>query len=107
MSGGHFDYAQNRMRWDIAPMLQRLIANNNKKPEWVEDKDWNGQRYSEETIAEFKKGLEALRQAFVYVQRIDWLVCGDDDEDTFHPRLKDDLAGGFQFDPPELNDEDD
>ena len=76
------------------------------KPEWVEDKDWPGYLYSEETIAEFKKGLETLRQAFVYIQRIDWLVCGDDDEDTFHPRLKDDLAGGFQFEPPESYEDD-
>jgi hypothetical protein len=29
-----------------------------------------------------------LRQAYVYAQRIDWLVCGDDGEDSFQRRLK-------------------
>jgi len=35
--------------------------------------------------------LAILRQAHVYAQRIDWLVSGDDGEDSFHRRLKHDL----------------
>jgi hypothetical protein len=42
----------------------------------------------ESAIEEFKKGLVLLRQAYVYAQRIDWLVSGDDGEDSFHNRLK-------------------
>lgn len=30
--------------------------------------------------------------AQVYAQRIDWLLSGDDGEDNFHLRLKEDLA---------------
>ena len=44
-----------------------------------------------ETMAEFKAGLEILRQAHIYAQRIDWLMSGDDGEDSFHRRLKHDL----------------
>ena len=47
---------------------------------------------SKETIKEFKKGIELLKKAQVYAQRIDWLLSGDDGEDNFHLRLKEDLA---------------
>jgi hypothetical protein len=47
--------------------------------------------YGKETMEEFKKALSLLRQAHIYVQRIDWLVSGDDGEDSFHSRLKHDM----------------
>lgn len=48
--------------------------------------------YSEETINEFKNAIRTLRMAQVYAQRVDWLICGDDGEDSFHRRLAEDLA---------------
>lgn len=48
--------------------------------------------YSSETIEEFKKAVNIIRQAAVYAQRIDWLLSGDDGEDTFHKRLKEELS---------------
>jgi hypothetical protein len=52
----------------------------------------NGARpYSGKTINEFKKAYKLLEKASIYVQRIDWLVCGDDDEFSFHERLKEEL----------------
>ena len=93
MSGGHFNYAQDRIELDIAPRLKQLIAKNKTPNEFeLEYNCYNGQRYSDETLEEFKKGLEALRVAYVYIQRIDWLVSGDDGEDTFHERLAHDLT---------------
>ena len=65
-----------------------------------EDKDYilkhrhtipNRYSYTEETLAEFRKAIEVLKQAEVYAQRIDWLLSGDDGEDNFHERLKEDL----------------
>lgn len=47
--------------------------------------------YSEKTLEEFRKGIMKLKEAQVYAQRIDWLLSGDDGEDTFHKRLKQDL----------------
>lgn len=89
MSGGHFDYKQ----WEIgniADEVEQLILTNDseEKDEWGDRK---GYHYTPETIEEFKKGLVLLRQAYVYAQRIDWLVSGDDGEDSFHRRLKNDL----------------
>lgn len=89
MSGGKFDYQQHRIQ-DIIDTIQDEIDTNNEKPEywWGE---WKGQVYSDETIAEFKKGIELLKKAYVYAQRIDWLLSGDDGEEDFHKRLNDEL----------------
>ena len=51
----------------------------------------NSYKYSKETIKEFKKGLAILKKAYVYAQRIDWLLSADDGEESFHRKLKEDL----------------
>jgi hypothetical protein len=89
MSGGHFQYNQ----WEIgniADEVEQLIITNDSEEldRWGDRK---GCHFNPETIEEFKKGLILLRQAYVYAQRIDWLVSGDDGEDSFHSRLKNDL----------------
>ena len=94
MSGGHFNYEQYKIS-QIADEVEQLIFHNdsNELDEWGRTK---GSHYKPETIAEFRKGLEALRKAFVYAQRIDWLVSGDDGEDSFHERLKLELSRSEQ-----------
>lgn len=104
MSGGALcDYRQ----YDINTICESIysIIENNKKEKSPEDifkwdYDENGNAYenakyyynfSDETIDEFKKGIELLKKAFVYAQRIDWLVSGDDGEESFHRRLKEEL----------------
>jgi hypothetical protein len=51
-----------------------------------DNQDWD-EPYSPETIAEFNEAVRLLRRAYIYVQRIDWLVCGDDTPAAFHKRL--------------------
>jgi hypothetical protein len=53
--------------------------------------DTKGYGYSPETIAKFKIARMALLLAQIYVQRIDWLVSGDDGNDSFLRRLESDL----------------
>lgn len=89
MSGGHYEYKQYHIS-EIAESIESLIWNNSV-PESEEDEWRSGDRFSPETIEEFKKAVEILKIAYVYAQRIDWLVSGDDGEDTFHARLKHDL----------------
>lgn len=106
MSGGHFNYAQNRISYEIACPLQQEILRNKIRPSWTREEDWDGQMWSDTTIDEFKMGLEALRVAYIYAQRIDWMLSGDDSEESFHKRLKHDLEH-FQFDlPTQVDDED-
>jgi len=94
MSGGHFDYLQYRIR-EISDSVEQIIRNNGKlKPE--EDRNYFDDdyysNYSPEVIERFKEGLLILKQAEIYAQRIDWLVSGDDGEDSFLERLKEDLS---------------
>lgn len=90
MSGGTFDYIQYRFE-EIVDRIEEEIKDNTVKPEywWGE---WNGQVYSDETIAEFKKAIEVVNKARVYVHRVDWLLSGDDGEESFHKGLAEDLA---------------
>ena len=89
MSGGHFQYKQYEIE-HIADQVEQMILDNDSE-ELNEYGDQKGYHYSKETMAEFKKAFIILRQAHIYVQRIDWLVSGDDGEDSFHRRLKDEL----------------
>jgi len=90
MSGGHFQHKQYEFGF-IADEVEQMILYNdsNERDEWGDRK---GFHFSPETMAEFERGLLLIRQAQIYAQRIDWLVCGDDGEDNFHKRLSDDLA---------------
>ena len=86
MSGGHFNYKQHTLL-DMADDIGGFILSNDstEKNEWG---DTIGRRYSPETIAEFEKAVTVLKLAYVYTQRIDWLISGDDGEDSFHKRLQ-------------------
>lgn len=53
--------------------------------------DLNRYKYQDEVIAEFKNAYEILRKAEIYAQRVDWLLAGDDGEESFIERLKKDL----------------
>ena len=75
MSGGHFDYHQYRIR-EIAESVEDIIQNS---------------KYAPEVLEKIKEGLDVLKKAEIYTQRIDWLVSGDDGPETFLERLKEDL----------------
>ena len=106
MSGGTFDYGQRHIR-TIAEHIEDEIARSGKpktqrelKEEgWYRDSSWyekypedlNHYEYPDEIIAEFKNAYEALRKAEIYAQRVDWLLAGDDGNETFLERLKEDM----------------
>lgn len=78
MSGGFFDYKQHHIE-DIADGIGDVIR---KREEWD---------FSDATVDEFRRGVAILRRAAIYAQRIDWLLSGDDSEESFHRRLVEDL----------------
>lgn len=107
MSGGTFDYNQYRIRY-IADDIEQEIAKSGKpktprelKEEagWRNNKEWyekypedlNHYKYPDEVIEEFKNAYKALRKAEIYAQRVDWLLAGDDGEESFIERLKTEL----------------
>ena len=107
MSGGHFDYIQTKFEWQIIGPIERLIKNNGreKTKEELKEESWHGDdwyekypedkfyyKYPDDIIAQFKYAIHYLKMAQIYTQRIDWLVSGDDGEDSFRVRLKEDLG---------------
>jgi hypothetical protein len=96
MSGGKFDYIQQRLDWQVVEKLEELIEQNGKEKPEDSKNSWDSEYFAEfspETLEEFRKGLELVKRARIYIQRIDWLVSGDDSEESFHKRLAEDLAG--------------
>jgi len=87
MSGGHFEYQQYRLH-DIASQIKELIASNDDEYEWGYRR---GNGYSAETIEKFKIAVDTLEKAAIMAQRVDWLVSGDDGEDSFHRRWDEEL----------------
>lgn len=108
MSGGHFEYKQRHIR-DIADEVADIIDKNGKPREWDEldyyDRHQYSKReyealehkpvyygYSPEVIERFKEGLLFIRRAYIYARRIDWLLSGDDGEESFMRRLEQELS---------------
>jgi hypothetical protein len=90
MSGGFFDYSQYTLNQIVTDIEDEIYYNDSEEVNEYNEKRGNG--FSEDTMQEFKLAVWYLKQALVYTQRIDWLLSGDDGEETFHERLKKDLG---------------
>ena len=89
MSGGHFDYSQYRIE-QIADTLDEVIFKNGSS-----EVDRYGDRVSRDLppdiIEQFKIAANIMRIAYVYAQRCDWFLSGDDGENSFRERLRLDI----------------
>jgi len=105
MSGGAFDYNQYKIGY-IADEIDEIIVKNGieKTPEELKDESWRDPewyekypedkfhyKYSDEVIEKMKEAVKALHIAQEYAQRVDWLLSGDDGEESFLSRLEENL----------------
>lgn len=102
MSGGTFDYVQYRMN-DIAERIETEIYNSGRKKSDLEIReeirDWYPghvpdpcyYEYSADIVDKFKEAVKLIKTAQIYAHRIDWLLAGDDGEETFLEKLGRDL----------------
>lgn len=111
MSGGHFEYKQYVID-DIADAIEDYLDGHDLDEYEVQEDSLNDQytdkdekKYAAEhhhtmpnrlgfryqTLQQMRRAVRYLRRAAIYTQRIDWLLCGDDGEETFHERLLGDL----------------
>ena len=79
MSGGMFEYDQYR----INDMIDKIEKEMQNPSDYVEDKEL--------FIITCKEAIKSLKIAFVFANRIDWFLSGDDGEDSFYKRLREDL----------------
>lgn len=107
MSGGYFDYDQARIKLIINSIEELIERNGRAKTEeelikataWFNNEDYYKKypeekfwyKYPDEVIEKFKEGLHYLKNAYIYAQRIDWLISGDDSEEAFLERLEEEL----------------
>ena len=101
MSGGHFDYNQ----WQISQIAEEIESCLHKQGQLKSnDELWGSKDYYEEYPEEkyyytypeevqkrMREGVYFLKKAYIYAQRIDWYLSGDDGEDSLVSRLKSDL----------------
>lgn len=101
MSGGTFDYTQYHIKNIAESIESELIKQGKEKPkeDLYHNEDWY-KKYPEDRFEhvyrkdiqkEFKKAIKILKQAYIYAQRIDWYLAGDDAEDSFIKRLNEEL----------------
>ena len=67
-----------------------VVIYEDETEEWADD-HWHFEIEDPEVLEEFKRGLKILKMAAIYAQRIDWLMSGDDGEESFKRRLKEEL----------------
>lgn len=102
MSGGSFEYQQFHIS-NIADSIEtelKLQGTEKDQRELYSSKEYYEKfpeekfyyTYPVEVQEKFKEAVLALRKAAVYAQRVDWLLAGDDGEETFLKRLAEDLA---------------
>ena len=89
MSGGYFDYKQYEID-GIIRSIRNVIAKNdsNEKDEFGYVV---GKHYSVETIKRLQKAVNTLERAATMAQRVDYLLEGDDSEESFHERWDEEL----------------
>jgi hypothetical protein len=85
MSGGYFGYNQFIFN-DIAREIERIIENNSLKDDFGYSTE-----YPAVVLDKLRTAVKVVNQAGAMVHRIDWLVSGDDGEETFLRRWKEDL----------------
>lgn len=105
ISGGRFNYDQYKIGY-IAEQIEEVVVKNGleKTKEELKEEGWGNPdwykkypedlfhyQYPDEVIEKMKEAVNALKIAQVYAQRVDWLLSGDDGEESFLRRLEKDL----------------
>jgi hypothetical protein len=105
MSGGAFNYDQYKIGY-IADEIEQAIKLSGKEktkreldeenwrdPDWYEKypEDKFHYKYQDEVMDALKEAVRVLRIAQIYAHRVDWYFSGDDGEESFIERLKEDL----------------
>jgi len=87
MSGGRFDYVQFRFG-DIVDSIRDTIRPTTTAPRRTRWGDDIGKHLPPDIIAKFAETADAVERAAKMVTRVDWLLSGDDGEDSFRRRWK-------------------
>ena len=102
MSGGAFEYQQYHIEAIANCIEQEIIEAGREIPQeiWLknhwygssfDDSDRTYATYERKTIDIMKRAVYVLRMAYIYAKRVDWMLSGDDCEETLVKRLDKEL----------------
>jgi len=103
MSGGHWDNQQWHID-NIADGIEQEVIMSGKpipRQRWEywqmehfkeHPEDAVNYAYPESTLRRMEEAVYALKRAAIYAKRTDYLLSGDDGEESFEERLKKELA---------------
>ncbi len=103
MSGGFFDNKQWHIG-NIADNIEQEVITSGKPIPRQRWQYWEIDRfrehpeeavnyaYPEPVLRRMEEAVYALRAAAIYAQRVDYLLSGDDGEESFEERLQEELA---------------
>jgi len=90
MSGGYWDYIQHPLP-SVAMDAYKVVMDGGHKYN-----DYDGsvmiEEYNETTLARFAEARDTILKASKMIQRMDWLLSGDDGEDCFNRRWEEELG---------------
>jgi len=85
MSGGSLDYGYSKIEM-ITDLIEEEIAQNGKEDNWGYKVD-----HSDAMIEAMLDTIWELKKASVYAKRLEWYLSGDDGEDSYFERIKEDM----------------
>lgn len=98
MSGGTFDYWQHQIEYIVDDIKEAIQKSGKEVPERLWDyfmrehpKYRMCQTFEEETLRRFEEAIYVLKKAYIYLQRVDYLIACDDGEESFEERLVEEL----------------
>lgn len=98
MSGGTFEYWQNQIEYIVEQIAETIQKSGKEIPKKFWDyymRQYEDARmcptFDDKTLRRFEEGIYALKKAYIYAQRIDWLIACDDGEEEFEKRLVEEL----------------
>ena len=103
MSGGHWDNQQWHID-NIADGIEQEVIMSGKPIPRQRWEYWQMEHfkehpegavnyaYPESTLRRMEEAVYALKRASIYAQRVDYLLSGDDGEESFESRLKKELT---------------
>jgi hypothetical protein len=89
MSGDHFEGIEYRLD-QVAEEIEEVVRTN-ASTEVDSYGDPLGRHYSEQTLSRLAEAIEALRRAKAYARAVNYLLSGDDSEESFHKGLEEAL----------------
>jgi len=103
MSGGRFDFSEFRIDGIAEQIMQEVIISGKPIPkqrwDYSEHQEFAetgkapmNYAYPDSVLRRMEEAVYALKRAFIYSHRIDYLLSGDDGEENFERRLSDELA---------------